>query len=118
MNNVNFEKLYLSVDDVSCDGITLAIKNKSDFSYGYGAFFRLEKRTGENDWVSVLPLEGVSWVQEDWISFVGPNENASISYTWDWYYGHIASGDYRILVEFSTEDRSSVSMVTAPFAVK
>ena len=109
--------LILIVDDVSASEITITVENASNYSYGYGAGFKLEELSEHNKWVPVNSLEGVSWQQEDWISYINPGEIIPISYSWDWYYGHLPSGNYRILVEFLTEDANSSTIAHASFSI-
>lgn len=109
--------LIIIVDDVSTSEITVTVENVSNFSYGYGAGFKLEELSKHNKWEPINSLEGISWQQEDWISYICPGETTSISYSWDWYYGPLPSGDYRILVEFLKEDANSSITAHASFSL-
>ena len=109
--------LDIHINSVSADSISLSINNTSTGTYGYGATFRLEKRFGRKTWSKLSPIRGAVWFQEDWFSYVRPGETSSISYKWDWYYGCLSSGDYRILVLLREEGHEESFMLSAEFSI-
>ena len=87
---------------VSPTGLTLSIKNVSDNVIEYGAWYRLEKLQDE-EWKQVEPIEGVSWAQDDWKKPVEPGSQETEEYNWEWYYGRLPAGDYRIVISVFKE---------------
>ena len=88
----------ISVDEasVSPTGLTVVITNDTDQDYSYGAWYRVEKKKHDN-WVQVNPI--TYWGQNDWLDGVGANSTKSIVYEWEWYYGELKPGEYRIVLE-------------------
>ena len=87
---------------VSPTGLTLSIKNVSDNVIEYGAWYRLEELQDE-EWKQVEPIEGVSWAQDDWKKPVEPGSQETEEYNWEWYYGRLPAGDYRIVISVFKE---------------
>ena len=107
----------LVVDSVTEDSITLSFKNNTNIIYGYGATYYLEKRTNQKLWDELSPLDGVPWIQDDWLMNVYPGKESTITYKWDWYYGSIPAGDYRIVVLILEEDNKEPIMLSAEFSI-
>ena len=107
----------LVVDSVTEDSITLTFKNNTNITYGYGATYYLEKRTNQKSWNELSPLEGVFWMQDDWLLNVHPGKESTITYKWDWYYGSIPAGDYRIVILILEEGHKEPIMLSAEFSI-
>lgn len=99
------DDLQFSVNEASSTGVSITVENISETSYRYGAMFKLEKQENGNDWVSLNPIS--EWSQEDWCATISPKSSSLLSYTWDWYYGSIPPGNYRIIIDFSLGDESA-----------
>ena len=97
--------LLVDNDSVTTSGLTLNIQNETDNTIDYGAWYRLEKLQ-DKDWRSVEPLQGVSWAQDDWKKPVEPGAQATVDYCWDWYYGMLPAGKYRIIVSILAHEGS------------
>lgn len=94
------EGLWIEVKGgtVSPTGLTVTFHNDTDQRISYGAWFRLEEPSG-GQWYSVEPI--APWGQYDWGIILFPQSSGDQDYGWDWYYGALERGDYRIIVEVS-----------------
>ena len=99
------DELQFSVDEASSTGVSITVKNMSETPYRYGAMFKLEKQDNQHAWISLHPIS--KWLQEDWLATVSPKSSSLLSYTWDWYYGTIPPGNYRIIIDFFSGDEST-----------
>lgn len=96
-------------------GLELIFHNTTEREdYFYGAWYVLELYTKEQ-WLTVTPLPGVEWTMEDWARPVytqgvlemeycnddftewSSYQRNEMGYDWEWYYGELPSGEYRIV---------------------
>lgn len=104
-------KTALTLEKAGTTGATLILQNGTLRSLTYGEDYSLE-RLQEGEWVAVEP------VRDDYaFASVGYSLPArgrrTLEIDWEWLYGRLAPGDYRIGKEVSVGDGKQ--MVTASF---
>ena len=117
--NIN-DKIILSVNEesVTPEGITLNIQNELGKTIFLNPWYRLE-RLSEKGWVDVDPIQGVNWAVDDWQMAIYADTQNSKEYIWEWYYGELTTGEYRIMVIILTEenDRFAEYNLAATFSI-
>ena len=96
------------------ESIALTINNTSDKEYIYGAMFTIETEK-DGHWEAVETVSEVFWDTAAYILNPGQSREET-----DWienYYGTLASGNYRIVKVFTSEDGTNLTAYGA-FAVK
>lgn len=104
------EEIILSVDEdsISAEGLTLNIQNVSERTIYLDPWYCIERRL-DGDWESVEPAQGARWDQDDWRMSIYADTQESNDYFWEWYYGKLPSGEYRIIVLVLTDDENETS---------
>lgn len=107
------EEIILTTNEQNIfpSGLTLNIQNTLTDTIYLEPWFRLEMLS-DNSWVPVAPLSGATWSQDDWRMSIFPNTQEEINYTWDWYYGKLSPGEYRIIVSIL---RDTINKETIPY---
>lgn len=96
VNNTESVSMTIKEDSVLASGITLLFKNNTDKELTYGEFFVLEKQM-DDEWYE-MPI-----IFEGYYGFTAiglvlkPSQTREWSVDWEWLYGKLASGDYRIV---------------------
>ena len=88
------------IAELYSDGAEAHIENNSDMTIHWGSEYNIEKK--ENDeWYTLEPVtDSYAWTMEQ----RGIADGESIQkekYHWDWLYGDLPAGDYRIIKTFS-----------------
>ena len=85
---------------VSPTGLTVLIENNSDKQYIYGEYFMLEKKI-EGEWYQV-PIEFEDNYGFNDIGYeLNPSDIGEWIVDWDWLYGSLDPGEYRIVKDIS-----------------
>lgn len=97
----NFDDVTMNVKEetVSPTGLTLTFENNSDKQGIYGDYFLLEKKIDES-WYEVptiLSNYGFNDIGYD----LPPSDVQELTVDWDWLYGKLDSGEYRIVKDIS-----------------
>ena len=91
--------MYLKEGTLSPTEATFILQNLTDRDYLYGELFTLQRKT-ENGWVELETI-----IENYAFLLLGmelpPNQSKEITVTWNWLYGTLAPGDYRICKEAS-----------------
>ena len=121
VNNLEGVTLSVKQSSVSSTGLTIMIANRTNDTFTYGEFFSLEKNVNGN-WAEV-PVK----VEENYgFNDIGFNVEAKQikewQIHWEWLYGELTTGDYRIIKEViksnETTGTYSVYPLAAEFVVK
>jgi hypothetical protein len=117
------ENVSISIYDVSSIGATIVIEDTNETPFLYGAWYKLEqKKNGE--WYEInARFDNYGF---DMMGYV-PDEKGKLEFNtnWQWLYGELPIGEYRILKQVGTEyisvefliEESTVSEITiAPTA--
>ena len=89
------ENVSISIRDVSAAGATVIVKDTNAEPYIYGSWYAVEQeRNGE--WYEVKTV--INNYGFDALGYV-PNENGEVEFTisWEWLYGKLPAGQYRLL---------------------
>lgn len=94
--------LVLCVDNVSPTGLHLIFSQSGGQSTGIlktGASYNLERYDGEK-WCPVIPIiNNYGWQLQSFT--VNKNQNTEFKINWEWLYGQLEAGSYRIEKEIS-----------------
>ena len=90
--------LNVSAIDITPSGLKLVIVNSinNPTAFGYGSYYWLEQRI-DNEWITVefAPQEyDVAWTSE--LYMLKANDITTIGIDWEWLYGNLPDGHYRV----------------------
>lgn len=104
------ENVSMSISDISPTGATVIIKDLNVKPYIYGEWYTIEK--GKNGgWYEVdTIIDNYGFNDLGYI----PDNNGEIKFTvdWEWLYGELPSGNYRLLKQVNLQ------YITAQFSVE
>lgn len=95
------ENVSISISNISLTGATIIIKDTNKKTYTYGAWYKIEKQVDE-EW------KEVKTIRDDYafnsIAYL-PDENNEVKFEmdWEWLYGELPIGSYRILKQVNGE---------------
>lgn len=96
VNSLNGISIEVMEETVKPTGLELVFQNTTDRAdYSYSAWYRLEVYS-QGEWLTMNPLPDVMWYQDDWDRPVQTQKE--MGYDWEWYYGELSSGEYRIVI--------------------
>jgi len=75
-------------------GLTLILTNNTNREYMSGVGFHIERRV-DGEWAELEPLNNLVFVSLG-VPFP-PNTSIELERIWDWYYGELEPGEYRII---------------------
>ncbi len=89
------ENVSISIDDISPTGATVTIKDTNTEAHVYGELYIIEKETF-GKWYEMKPI--ISNYAFNGSGYL-PNEKGEIEFKvdWEWLYGELPSGNYRLL---------------------
>jgi hypothetical protein len=113
MNVNGYENVIMTVDKskVTSTGIALILENKSNtYAYSYGEYYVLERDVG-GVWYQIPVTINDVWGFSFIAYYVLPDETQKWSVDWEWLYGKLESGHYRIIKDitikaFDNEDHN------------
>ena len=89
--------ISISISDISLTGATIAIKDTNKKPYTYGQWYKIEKQIN-GKWYEVKTI-----IENYAFNSIGylPDKNNEIKFVmdWEWLYGHLPLGSYRIIKE-------------------
>lgn len=91
----NIKKVSAEIFDISESGATIVIKDNNKKPYIYGEWYKIEKEEN-GKWVAVKTIidnYGFNTVGYQ----VGENREVKLVINWEWLYGKLPEGSYRIL---------------------
>lgn len=95
-----FEGVTLGVKEGSITpaGLTLVFHNNQDAEHIYGSFYGIERKNGDK-WTKIeyVIKENVGW--DDMAYIVPANQSVEEAVDWEWLYGSLNAGEYRIIKE-------------------
>lgn len=95
LNNFDGVNMNIKEETVSSTGLTVVIENNSETQCIYGEDFLLEKKINEKWYQVPTIIENYGF---DDIGYVlEPGEKGEWRVDWDWLYGKLDSGEYRIV---------------------
>ena len=91
------ENVSVSISDISLTGATVIIKDTNEKPYTQGEWYKIEKEV-DGKWYEVEPI-----IDNYGFNSIGylPDENNEVKHEidWEWLYGEMPVGSYRILKE-------------------
>lgn len=106
----NINNVSINISNISSSGATVVIKDNNKTPYKYEEWYEIETKINKK-WVKVKPVindYGFNLVEYN----VNENNEVEFIIDWEWLYGKLEPGDYRLLkrvdnkyigVEFSIE---------------
>ncbi|WP_027963655.1 immunoglobulin-like domain-containing protein [Halalkalibacillus halophilus] len=96
VNTLDGVTMHVKEGTVSAIGLTVILENSREQGYTYGEYFSLEKKV-EDHWVQVpITIDG-DYGFNDIGYGLEPNGTSEWKVDWEWLYGSLDSGDYRIV---------------------
>lgn len=101
------------------EGIELTVMNCGEDTYNFGSYYLLEKHSYDPlDWIPLdyVTDEPVAWTTQ--AIPVEPGETETFSIDWEWLYGALPSGQYRIMKNYSpTSNPETALTLSAEFLI-
>jgi len=95
------ENVSISISDISLTGATIIIKDTNPKPYTYGEWYKIEKQI-DNKWYEVKTIiDNYGFNEMGYI----PDENNEVKFIidWEWLYGELSLGSYRILKQVNNQ---------------
>ncbi|TFE04030.1 immunoglobulin-like domain-containing protein [Jeotgalibacillus salarius] len=119
VNNLAGVSMSVKEGSVSKASATVVIENESDSEVLYGKAYELEKKV-EEEWYKVPIIFEGNYGFEAIGYTIAAGSSAEIEIEWDWLYGKLDKGEYRILkgASYHMSDVGSNNTLAAEFTVK
>ncbi|MFE8701492.1 immunoglobulin-like domain-containing protein [Cytobacillus sp. FJAT-54145] len=119
VNNLNGVMINVKQGTVSSTGLTVIFENNSDKQCIYGEYYLLEKKI-EGRWYQVpIVLDG-NYGFNDIGYGLDPSDVREWTVDWDWLYGSLDTGEYRIvkdILDFRKSGDYDKYYLTAEFTI-
>lgn len=96
-NVTDIENVSISISNISLTGATIIIKDTNKKPYTYGEWYKIEKQVN-GKWYEIKPI-----IENYGFNSIGylPDKNNEVKFVmnWEWLYGKLPLGSYRILKE-------------------
>lgn len=118
LNMSNEVSLTIKEGTLSNTGASFILKNASIYDFSYGNPFRLETFLNSK-WVNVEPIEDLNFTLPAYA--LKANESVTLKIDWQYGYGSLSSGKYRLVKEVTREfedDSREMYYVAAEFTIK
>ncbi|EEG78310.1 immunoglobulin-like domain-containing protein [Dethiobacter alkaliphilus] len=99
VNNFDGVTMVVKEETISSTGLTVEFKNSSDSEGLFGEYFSLEKRINEG-WYQV-PRTYDEYLVPDIGYPLTPRGTRELLVDWEWLYGSLDTGEYRIVKDIS-----------------
>jgi len=91
------KNVSISISEVSPTGATVTIKDTNAVPFTYGGWFKVEKES-HGKWVEIDTV--ISSYAVNCVGFVpDSNDEIVMEIKWEWLYGELPAGTYRLLKE-------------------
>jgi len=98
VNTLSNIHLEIVENTLTSEGLTLRIVNDSEKSLVYNGSFSIEQKVNE-EWFEVEDVVGGNFAFTDEGLGTNPHESSELSIEWDWLYGELKTGEYRLVKE-------------------
>ena len=98
------ENVTIQISDISSSGATLVITDTNPEPYVYGEWYKIQRLT-DGQWQDLLHvIDNAAFNAMGYI----PDENGEVKFTinWEWLYGTLPAGTYRIFKEVNFQELS------------
>ena len=100
-NVTNIENIKISISDISTSGATIIIKDTNKIPYTYGEWYKIEKEEN-GKWYEVKTIID-NYGFNDIGYLVNENNEVKFVIDWEWLYGELPLGCYRILKQVNNQ---------------
>ena len=105
------ENVSISISNVSSTGATVMIKDINKEPFVYGEWYKIEKEK-DGEWYDVKTVIS-SYAFNDLGYLTDNTGEVKFTIDWEWLYGKLPSGNYRLLKEVASQYISIEFCVTA-----
>lgn len=109
-NVISIDNVSIDIFDVSNSGATIIIKDTNKTPYVYGSWYKLEKLV-DGKWYDV-PTIIEDYGFDEMAYLVNEDNEVKFVINWDWLYGKLSSGSYRLLKQVSDK------YIAIPFSIE
>lgn len=95
------KNVSMDIYDISLTGATLIITDTNKNPYTYGEWYKIEKEDS-GKWYDVKPIIN-NYVFNDIAYLVNDNNEVKFIIDWEWLYGKLSVGNYRILKQVNNQ---------------
>lgn len=97
----NIENISTEIYDVSSIGATIIITDKNESLYTYGEWYKIEKEEN-GKWIEVkTKINDYAFTDIGYL--VDNNNEVRFVISWEWLYGELSPGNYRIVKEVNNQ---------------
>ncbi|MDN4493002.1 immunoglobulin-like domain-containing protein [Ureibacillus aquaedulcis] len=100
VNNLDGVTMIAKEGTVSSTGLTVIFENNSNKHINYGESFLLEKKIN-GKWYEIPDILGGNYGFNDVGYGLEPFEVTELYFDWDWLYGNLDNGEYRIVIDIN-----------------
>lgn len=100
-------------------GATFEVTNSTGDEAVFGSYYELQRKTGDGQWQPldyILDKNSIGWESIAYI--IKGNSTWEVKINWEWLYGKLAKGNYRLVKNFHFEDYSTTYSVWTEFEIK
>lgn len=115
----NLDDVNMTVKGETPTGLTVVFQNNSNSECIYGEYFYLERKQDGN-WYQVPVTIKENYGFEDIAYILSPNDETEWEVDWDWLYGSLESGEYRIIkdvLELNESEEYDTYYLAAEFKI-
>ena len=91
--------ITLSITDYYKTGMKFAITNSNDTNITFGEDYKLQKLVNDS-WESIPYINDTNWAFKAIAIMLSPNASSDKSINWEYMYGELPNGTYRIVKDF------------------
>ena len=98
------ENVDISISDISSTGATVTIKDRNENTYVYGEWYKIEREIN-GKWCEVRTVIDNYGFNDLGYLIDENSENKEIKFDidWEWLYGKLPSGNYRLLKQVGSQ---------------
>ena len=117
VNDMEGVTLTVKEDSVGKSGLTLMIQNSTNEVLQYGPFFNVEKAISDKWYEIPITAENASF---HFVAYsLNANSSVEVETDWNWLYGDLDAGTYRIIKRLGKEQESDKDYyLSAEFEIK
>lgn len=118
VNNIEGVTMKIKEGTVSPTGLTVILDNTTDKQCIYGKPFVLERKIN-GKWYQVPAVIKNNYGFEDIAYILSAKSNAEVKIDWEWLYGNLKPGEYRIIKDISIDSQEyNPYHLSAKFTIK
>ncbi len=118
-NNLNHVVMRIKEGSTTPTALTIIFENNSENSYIYGDYYTIEREIN-NAWYQVPVAIEENYGFNDIAYELTRQNNSEWVVDWDWLYGNLEPGEYRIikkLLDNNSSDKYNIYYLTAEFTI-